>query len=120
MSGWGFAADRKALPSPPGSGSWYTEPWYSTRSPRMARRTISTVSRSRVTERRNGIPCQPSITCGPLTPRPRWKRPPDMALRLIAVMAIRAGVRVPAWRMAVPRRIRDVRAATNASGVTPS
>ncbi len=48
------------------------------------------------------------------------KRPPDIASRLIAVIATSAGVRVPACMIAVPRRTRDVRAATNASGVAAS
>ena len=47
-------------------------------------------------------------------------RPPDIASRLIAVIATSAGVRVPACMMPVPRRMRVVRAATNASGVAAS
>jgi len=48
------------------------------------------------------------------------KRLPDIAARLMAVIATRAGVRVPAWTMPVARRMREVRAATKASGVTAS
>src|SRR5262245_63783191 len=48
------------------------------------------------------------------------KRLPDIAARLIAVIATSAGVRVPACMIPVPRRIREVRAATNASGVAAS
>ena len=48
------------------------------------------------------------------------KRSPDIAARLIAVIAMSAGVRVPAWMMPVPSRMREVRAAMKASGVTAS
>jgi len=44
----------------------------------------------------------------------------DIDARLMAVIATRAGVRVPAWMMPVPRRMREVRAAMKASGVTAS
>src|SRR5688572_14349314 len=66
------------------------------------------------------MPCQPSITCGPLTPSPRRKRPQDIEARLIAVIATSAGVRVPACMIPAPRWMREVRAARNASGVTAS
>ena len=46
--------------------------------------------------------------------------PPDIALRLMAVIARRAGVRVPACMMPVPRRMREVRAAMKARGVAAS
>jgi hypothetical protein len=71
------------------------------------RRTISVVSRIRCNGRSNGMPCHPSITCGPLTPRPRRNRPFDIASRLIAVIATSAGVRVPACMIAVPSLTRD-------------
>ena len=48
------------------------------------------------------------------------KRLSDIAARLMAVIAIRAGVRVPACMMPVPSRMREVRAAMKASGVTAS
>ena len=86
----------------------------------IARRTISTISRMRCTGRSKRMPCQPSMTWGPLTPSPSTKRPLDMEARLIAVIATRAGVRVPAWMIPVPRRMREVRAAMKASGVTAS
>ena len=51
---------------------------------------------------------------------PRMNRPPDSACRLIADMASIAGVRGPSCAIAVPSRIRDVRAAMAASGVKAS
>ena len=78
MSGRGRAAERSALPSPPGSGRWYISPSYSSRSPRAMSRTISIISRMRCTGRSNGTPCQPSTTCGPLAPSPRMKRSSDI------------------------------------------
>ena len=54
------------------------------------------------------------------TPNPRMNRFSDIAARLIAVIAIRVGVRVPTCVMPVPSRIREVRAAMNANGVTAS
>src|SRR5205807_650013 len=54
------------------------------------------------------MPCQPSITWGPLTPSPRRNRPPDMDARLIAVIAISAGVRVPACMIPDPGLIEVV------------
>src|SRR5262249_34240056 len=48
------------------------------------------------------------------------KRLLDIEARLIAVMAMRAGVRVPACAMPDPRRMREVRAATKARGVMAS
>ncbi len=74
----------------------------------------------RVTGRSNRMPCQPSITWGPLTPSPSAKRPFDIEARLIAVMAISAGVRVPACMIPDPRRMREVRAAMKARGVAAS
>jgi hypothetical protein len=38
-------------------------------------------------------------------------RLPDIDARLIAVIATRAGVRVPAWITPVPSRMREVQAA---------
>jgi hypothetical protein len=81
---------------------------------------MSTISRMRVTGRSKRMPCQPSITCGPLTPRPSRKRPPDMLARLSEVMVRSAGVRVPACMIPEPSRMREVRAAMNASGVAAS
>jgi len=42
-----------------------------------------------------GLPCQPSTTWGPETPSPRRNRPPESASRVIAVIAVAAGVRPP-------------------------
>ena len=66
---------------------------------------MSTVSRIRVKGARNGRPCKPSTTCGPLTPRPRMKRSPEMAAIVSAVMAVMLGVRALICMMPVPRRI---------------
>ncbi len=68
----------------------------------------------------NRIPCQPSITCGPLTPSPSRNRPPDSACSDSADMASSAGLRAPIWAMPDPSRIRLVCAARNASGVSAS
>src|SRR5258705_10706922 len=59
------------------------------------------------------MPCQPSMTWGPLTPRPRLNRPPDIEARLIAVIATSAGERVPTCMIPVPSRMRDVRPAAS-------
>jgi len=81
-------------------------------SPDWTMRAISMISRMRVIGCLKGMPWKPSITCGPLVPRPRMKRPPVSADIVAAVMPISAGVRVPAWRMPVPSLIFEVRAAT--------
>ena len=65
-------------------------------------------------------PCQPSETCGPLTPRPRRNRPPDSVSSVAAVIAQLAGVRPGIWKIAEPMSIRVVCAATNASTVGAS
>ena len=74
MFGLPGCESRSALPSPPGSGSSWWRPWYSSCSPRSAIRTISIVSRMRPSGCANERPCRPSTTCGPLAPRPRMKR----------------------------------------------
>ena len=68
----------------------------------------------------NGTPCHPSTTCGPDVPRPRMKRPPESASRVIAVIAVFAGERPGSCMIAVPRRIFFVCAAIHASGETAS
>ena len=65
-------------------------------------------------------PCQPSTTWGPETPSPRRNRPPESASRVIAVVAVAAGVRPAICMMPVPTWIRVVRAAMKAAGVTAS
>ena len=67
---------RSALPGPSGSGSVKCAPAYATLSRRSAIRTISTYSRVRASGAAKRTPCQPSLTCGPDTPSPRWNRPP--------------------------------------------
>ena len=62
-------------------------------------RTISIVSRVAPIGELKRTPCQPSITCGPLVPRPSRNRPPDSDCNVIAVMASIAGVREPICTM---------------------
>ena len=66
-------------------------PWCSSGSRASALRTISTYSRVRVSGRANGTPYQPSETCGPDTPSPRRKRPPEMTSSDAAAIAVAAG-----------------------------
>ena len=120
MEGLALSEMRSALPSPSGSGIRYVEPEYTTFSPAKARSRMSRYSRSRVSGRANGTPCRPSTTCGPLTPKPRMKRLPDIAARFIAVIAIIDGTRALIWAIPVPRRIRSVCPARYASGVIAS
>ena len=81
---------------------------------------MSRVSRRRRSGRSKRTPCIPSTTCGPLTPSPRTNRPPVMRSRLSAVIAIIDGTRVVIWMMPVPRRMREVTAASQATAVTAS
>jgi len=81
---------------------------------------MSRYSFSRVSGRANGVPCRPSTTWGPLTPRPRTNRSPDIAARVSAVIAVIGGTRALIWAMLVPSRIRLVWPARKASGVTAS
>ena len=67
-----------------------------------------------------GMPCQPSITCGPDGPMPRRNRLPDMACSVAAVTAAQAGVRADICMMPVPALILVVRASTQAIGLTAS
>lgn len=78
----------------------------------MARRTISTYSRVRASGLSNFTPYQPSETCGPETPRPSRKRPPERESRVAAVIAVIAGWRAGIWRIAEPTSMRSVFAAT--------
>jgi hypothetical protein len=118
----GFASSLSGLPSSlPSSGSLNSEPSYSSGASRAsALRTISTYSRVRASGRRNGTPCQPSDTCGPETPRPRRKRPPESTSRVAAAMAVAAGVRAGICMSAEPSPIRSVRAARAPSTETAS
>ena len=86
-------------------------PWYSSGPSRAsALRTISTYSRVRASGRAKGTPCQPSDTCGPDTPSPSRKRPPDSTSSVAAVMAVAAGVRAGICMRAEPSPIRSVTA----------
>ena len=68
----------------------------------------------------NGTPCQPSTTCGPEAPMPSRNRLFDSACKVIAVMAVQAGVRADICMMPMPALIRVVRASIQAVGVTAS
>ena len=100
------------LPSPSGStGSRNSLPSYSTTASRASmRRTISTYSRVRASGRANGTPCQPSDTCGPDSPSPSRKRPPERVSSVAAVIAVIAGVRAGICISPEPRSIRSVTA----------
>ena len=87
---------------------------------RETARTISTYSRVRWIGLAKGCPCQPSATCGPLTPSPIRKRPPESASSVIAVIAAIAGVRAGICMIPVPTWTRVVRAAIQAAGTTAS
>ena len=82
--------------------------------------TMSMYSRVRASGLSNRTPCQPSDTCGPLTPSPSRKRPPDSVSRVAAVIAQFAGVRPGIWKIADPMPICSVCAATKASTVGAS
>ncbi len=73
---------------------------------------ISMYSRWRASGLSNLTPYQPSETCGPETPRPSRKRPPESASRVAAVIAVIVGVRAGIWKIAEPTSIRSVLAAT--------
>ena len=111
---------RSALPGPSGSGSVWCSPAYRTCSRRSAIRTTSTYSRVRPSGEPNGTPCQPSLTCGPETPRPRRKRPPERVSSVAAVIAVIAGVRAGICMIPAPSPIVDVCAASHASTVGAS
>jgi len=55
-------------------------------------RQISISSLVRPTGASYGTACQPSITCGPLAPRPSVNLPPETKSSPAAVIAVSAGV----------------------------
>ena len=81
---------------------------------------MSRYSRVRASGLANGWPYQPSTTCGPETPSPRMKRPPERWSSVIAAIAVAAGVRADIWMIAVPSLMRSVWAPYQASGVSAS
>jgi hypothetical protein len=83
-------------------------------------RRIRTYSRVRASGFANGIPYQPSTTCGPETPRPRTKRPPQRWSSVIAAIAVAAGWRADICAIPVASLIRSVAAPHHASGVRQS
>ena len=83
-------------------------------------RTIFTYSRVRASGFANGLPYQPSTTCGPDTPSPRMKRPPERWSIVIAAIAAAAGWRADICMIAVPSRTFFVFEPHQASGVSTS
>jgi hypothetical protein len=83
-------------------------------------RTIWMYSRVRASGLANGCPYQPSTTCGPDTPRPRMKRPPERWSIVMAAIAVAAGCRADICTIAVPSWIRSVCEPHHASGVRQS
>ena len=81
---------------------------------------MSTYSLVRASGWENRTPCQPSDTCGPETPSPSRKRPPDSVSRVAAVIAVMAGLRAGICRMELPSPICSVCAPTQASTVGTS
>ncbi len=81
---------------------------------------MSTYSRVRASGLANRTPCQPSETCGPDTPSPSRKRPPESVSSVAAVIAVMAGVRAGICITALPTSIRLVWAATQARTVGES
>ncbi len=65
-------------------------------------------------------PCQPSATCGPLEPMPRFIRPSDSWSSVAAVIAVIAGERAGIWKIAEPSRIFVVCPASQPRIVAPS
>src|SRR3989442_3196241 len=59
-------------------------------------------SRVRVSGLPKGCPCHPSTTCGPDTPRPKRKRPPESWSSEVAVDDVMAGVRADICMIAEP------------------
>jgi hypothetical protein len=106
----GRVSSLSGFPSPePSTGRRNSSPSYSSGPSRAsARRTISTYSRVRASGRANGTPCQPSDTCGPETPNPSRKRPPERTSSVAAVMAVIAGVRAGIWSRPEPSPTRSV------------
>ncbi len=98
----------------------YSRPSYSSGLRASAWRTISTYSRVRVTGLANGTPYQPSDTCGPETPSPSRKRPPDSTSSVAAAIAVAAGCRAGICSRPEPSAIRSVRPASSPSTDTAS
>ncbi len=81
---------------------------------------ISTYSRVRASGLSNFTPYHPSETCGPETPRPSRKRPPESESSVAAVMAVMAGARAGIWKIPEATSICSVWAATQVSTVAAS
>ena len=77
---------------------------------------IPMYSRVRASGFSKGIPYQPSTTCGPETPMPRMKRPPERWSMVIAAIAAAAGCRADICMIAVPSRRLSVSEPHQASG----
>ena len=81
---------------------------------------ISMYSRVRASGLGYGWPYQPSTTCGPDAPMPSKNRPSDRWSRVMAAIAVAAGVRAAICMMEVPSLICEVRAPHHARGVRAS
>ena len=90
------------------------------RSPASAVRRNSSVSRTLLSGRSNGIPFQPSTIRSEEDPIPSTKRPPEASASAAASWASSAGPRWKTPTIPVPSRARSVQAALSASGVKPS
>ena len=77
-------------------------------------------SRVRASGLANGRPYQPSTTCGPDTPRPRMKRPPERWSMVSAAIAAAVGCRALICMIDVPSRIVSVCEPHHARGVSTS
>lgn len=77
-------------------------------------------SRVRASGFAKDMPYQPSTTCGPETPSPRMKRPPERWSIVIADIAVIAGWRADICVIAVPSLSVCVCEPHQASGVSPS
>ena len=76
-TGWliSFSDLPRPVPCPSGSGTCTVCPLYSNFSRRQIIRQLSMYSLMRTIGFSYGTPWKPSITCGPLAPRPRMNRP---------------------------------------------
>ena len=121
----GLARSLSGLPSPlppwaSSSGRVNASPWCSSGTRASALRTTSTYSRVRASGLANGTPYQPSDTCGPDTPRPSRKRPPEITSSDAAAIAVAAGWRAGICIRPEPSAMRSVRPASSPSTDTAS
>ena len=129
----GAEVDRGSAPAPawpaasaagrarPGAAACTRSPAYSSGPRGPAPRARS--PRTRACARRawrTGTPYQPSDTCGPDTPRPSRKRPPERTSSVAAAIAVAAGWRAGICIRPEPSATRSVRPASSPSTETAS